>query len=112
MSTARTGHFAVIPLSLVVLAFSPPATADLVLGPEGRVQAGGLDIDVPGYSVPSFVVWDGDALRDLIVGEGGGGYPEGKVRVYPNVGTAAAPEFSGYSYVQSVGSDLILPGSG
>ena len=112
MSTARRGYVTFGPLSLILLASPPPVTADLTLGPEGLIQAGGVDIDVPGYSVPSFVAWDGDALRDLIVGEGGGGYPDGKVRVYRNVGTVAAPEFAGYSYVQSQGSDLILPGSG
>jgi hypothetical protein len=112
MSTARIAHLTSASLSLLLLASSPPAGADLVLGPEELVQAGGVDIDVPGYSVQSFVPWDGDTRLDLIVGEGGGGYPEGRVRAYLNVGTGAAPEFADYSYVQSEGVDLILPGSG
>lgn len=86
-----------------------PAPADLYLGPEELVQADGADIQVPGWSVPSFVYWDGDDLKDLVVGEGGN---PGKVRVYLNVGTSSSPQFSGYLYAQSDGADLEVPGAG
>lgn len=100
-------------LTVVFLLCLPlSASADLLLGPEELVQANSINIDVPGYSVPSFVFWDGDTLMDLVVGEGGGGVTEGKVRVYLNVGTAQNPTFTDYFYVQSEGSDLISPGSG
>ena len=100
-------------LAAVILILQPHAVrADLLLGPEGLVQAGGVDIDVPGYSVPSFVFWNSDTLRDLVVGKGGGGVVEGKVRVYLNVGTPGVPQFSDYFYVQSSGSDLVSPGAG
>lgn len=100
-------------LAAVILILLPhPVRADLVLGPEGLVQAGGVDIDVPGYSVPSFVFWNSDTLKDLVVGEGGGGVTEGKVRVYLNVGTPGNPQFNDYFYVQSSGADLISPGAG
>lgn len=100
--------------AITVLAFciSAPAEADLVLGPEGLVQAGGINIDVPGYSVPSFVLWNGDSLRDLVVGEGGGGVVEAKVRIYLNTGTSNAPQFTGFFYAQSNGSDLVGAGAG
>ena len=62
MSTAPPG-LASVRLSFILLVCAVPATADLVLGPEVIVQAGGAAIDVPGYSVPSFVAWDGDAHR-------------------------------------------------
>jgi hypothetical protein len=96
-----------------VILFAVPAQtqAGLLLGAEELVQAGGIEIAVPGYSVPSFVLWDGDGLRDLLVGEGGGGVP-GKVRVYRNVGTATAPVFVDHSFVQSEGADLTLAGFG
>ncbi len=87
------------------------AAGDLHLGPEQAVQSAGSDIDVPGYSVPSFAYWDADELKDLIVGEGDGTYTP-KVRVYLNVGTAESPEFANYSYGQSDGADLTVPGSG
>lgn len=87
------------------------SSGDLDYGPEQFVETDGAQIVVPGYSAPSFVRWDGDDLRDLIVGEGGDEYP-GKVRVYRNVGTSSRPEFGGYFYVQSDGGDLTVPGEG
>jgi hypothetical protein len=82
----------------------------LGFGPEEFVQAGGVNIVVLGYSVPSFVRWNGDDLKDLVVGEGGS--TPGKVRVYLNIGTSSYPQFGGYFYAQSNGADLSVPGSG
>ena len=98
--------------AVLLILFSGSALAGLVLGPEELVQAGGVNIAVPGYSVPSFIYWDGDNLKDLVIGEGGGGVTEGKVRVYLNVGSEFDPQFADYFYVQSGVSDLIVPGSG
>lgn len=81
------------------------------LGPEEVIQAGGVDIAVPGYSVPSFEDWNNDGLRDLIVGEGGGGQT-GKVRVYLNVGVESDPCFVDFFYVQAAGADLTCAPSG
>jgi hypothetical protein len=93
--------------AVLLLLLSGPASASLVLGPEELVQASGFNIIV---SVPSFVYWDGDNLKDLVVGEGGA--TAGKVRVYLNVGSESDPQFAGYFYAQSGASDLIVPGSG
>lgn len=98
--------------ALILLILTSPVYAEWTLGPEEFVRAGGVIIDVPGYSVPSFACWDDDDLEDLIVGEGSGSFPNARVRVYLNVGTAAEPQFSTYSYVQAEGVDLICPGSG
>ncbi|UCD76838.1 MAG: VCBS repeat-containing protein [Phycisphaerales bacterium] len=87
------------------------AFGQLNLGPEELVQAGGVDILVPGYSVPSFTRWDGDGLADLIVGEGSG-VDTPKVRVYLNVGTPSDPQFSDFFYAQSEGADLTEEGDG
>ncbi|MGD8785984.1 MAG: FG-GAP-like repeat-containing protein [Phycisphaerales bacterium] len=78
---------------------------------EELVQADGVAIDVPGYSVPSFVDWNNDELNDLVIGEGGYSDP-GKIRVYLNVGTESEPQFSEYFYVQSDNDDLTCPTSG
>ncbi len=86
-------------------------TKVLDFGPEEIVMADGLDIQVPGYSVPSFVDWNNDDLQDLVIGQGGGS-GDAKVRVYLNVGTEAEPAFSDFFYVQSEGSDLTCPASG
>lgn len=90
---------------------SNSAWGQLNLGPGELVQAGGTEVDVPGYSVPSFVRWDDDSLNDLIVGEGPSPLA-GKVRVYLNTGTSFAPQFSTYFYAQSGGLDLSVPASG
>ena len=100
-------------LLLIVLSIVVPARAraDIILGPEELVEAGGVTIEVPGYSVPSFAHWDRDGLPDLVVGAGSGS-DTAKVRVYLNVGSAGNPEFDAYFYVQSEGSDLVCPGGG
>jgi len=85
--------------------------SSLNLGPEEFVQANGVDIQVPGYSVPSFVDWNNDNLKDLVIGEGVG-FGDAKVRVYINVGIESNPQFSDYFYAQSNGSDLTCPASG
>ncbi len=104
-------RFLLTSLLLLSLSFSASA-AGLVLGPEQTVQAGGADISVPGYSVPSFVHWDDDGLKDLVVGEGSGITGFGLVRVYLNIGTPGNPVFTGFFYAQANGSDLQSPGGG
>ena len=98
-------------LTAMILPAASIAVAQLDLGQEEIIQANGLNISVLGYSVPSYVDWDEDGIADLIVGQGSGTYT-GKVRVYLNYGTACEPEFLDYFYVQSLGSDLTLAGSG
>ncbi len=93
----------------LALGLASPVAGQLDLGPEELVQAGGVDIDVPGYSIPSFAHWNEDGLPDLIVGEG---TTTGRVRVYLNVGTLPDPQFNAWFYAQSNGSDLTVPGSG
>ena len=104
-------HIVVTFLIICFLAITPNnAFASLLnLGPEEIVEANGVDIEVPGYSVPSFVDWNNDSLKDLIIGQGSGTYPPGKVRVYLNVGTESNPQFSDYFYVQSNDADLTVP---
>ena len=83
----------------------------LNLGPEEIIQANGEDIQVPGYSVPSFVDWNNDNLQDLVIGQGSG-FGDAKVRIYLNIGTESEPAFADYFYAQSEGSDLTCPASG
>ena len=94
---------------ITVLSPSTAPAALLNLGPEQIVLAGGEDLIVPGYSVPCFMDFDSDGLKDLLVGEGGSGF-DGKIRVYLNRGIATTPQFSDFGYVQSNGLHLDLPG--
>lgn len=103
----RVGRLIALPVVLT----AGRAAAQLNLGPEEQVQSNGVDIVVPGYSVPSFVHWDGDDLRDLIVGEGSG-TETARVRIYLNVGASGQPQFASFFYAQSEGEDLVVPGGG
>lgn len=98
-------------LVVAVLLAAQSIVLAIDFGPEEIVQAGGAEIQVPGYSVPSFQDWNNDLLKDLIVGEGSGWIP-GKVRVYLNVGTESEPLFDDFFYAQSDGMDLACSGSG
>ncbi|MEW6249361.1 MAG: VCBS repeat-containing protein [Planctomycetota bacterium] len=89
---------------------SPAGAAILQFGPEQLVLAGGVELVVSGYSAPTTADWNNDGLLDLVIGEGGGGYP-GKVRVYLHTGIPGA-EYSTFTYVQSSGVDLTVPGGG
>jgi hypothetical protein len=56
-----------------------------------RVTAGDKFIDVEvGHAAPWHIDWDGDGVKDLLVGQFG----EGKLRIYRNVGTDAQPKFN------------------
>ncbi|NQU76260.1 MAG: VCBS repeat-containing protein [Planctomycetes bacterium] len=111
-----TGQSSVTPLIVIAvaaltlsLAGRPAAALDMK--PAQLIQASGVNIDVGNYSVPSFVDWNEDGLRDLVVGEQDVS-GNGKVRVYLNTGTAGAPAFLWSTYVQAGGADLQVPGSG
>jgi len=85
--------------------------AQLDLGPTEQVDSGGGPIKVDKDSAVGYVDWNEDGLEDLILANGYG--PERvKVRVFLNVGSATAPSFAGYFFVQAGGQDLAEPGSG
>jgi len=97
-------------LTLVAL-LAPGATAQFHVGPEELVEAGGTELVVNGYSVPSWADWNGDGLMDLVVGEGSG-TDRARVRYYLNAGAPGAPAFGGYGLAMSQGAVLTLPGGG
>ncbi len=66
---------------------------------------------VDSYAMPTWYDVDGDGLGDLVVGEKTAA-GEGKVRVYRNEGTAAAPRFGGSAYLKVGGSDLSIAAGG
>jgi len=113
MSTRIDGRSITCPFLVapLLLLSASPAFGALELGGAVLLEAGGSEIDVPGYSVPSFVHWNEDGLKDLVVGEGSGSYV-GHVRVYLNVGTEHEPQFGDFFFAQSNGADLTLTGSG
>jgi hypothetical protein len=71
-----------------------------------RVKAGESFIDVEvGHAAPLFTDFDGDGLKDLLVGQFG----EGKLRVYRNVGTLGEPRFTEHKLFQAEGADGKVP---
>jgi hypothetical protein len=59
--------------------------------PPIRVEAAGKPIDTDvGHAAPLFVDFDGDGVKDLLVGQFG----EGILWVYRNVGTNDRPKFA------------------
>ncbi|MGV3618375.1 MAG: hypothetical protein ACO1SV_23865 [Fimbriimonas sp.] len=71
------------------------------LKPPVRVVADGKPINVDtGHAAPLVYDFDGDGVRDLLVGQ----FDGGKLRFYRNVGTEAAPKYGTFSYVQAGGA--------
>ena len=65
-----------------------------------RVQADGKPIDVDiGHAAPYVHDFDGDGVRDLLVGQFG----QGRLRIYKNIGTNAAPKFGAHEWFMAGG---------
>lgn len=88
-----------------VLVTALAAGDDPLLAPE-KVHAGGKPIDVStGHATPYVIDWNGDGKKDLLVGQ----FDGGKLRIYLNEGTNAAPEFGEFAFLQSNGADASVP---
>ncbi len=70
-----------------------------------HVLANGVPLTVSAHAAPSVVDWDGDGVKDLLVGQ----YTGGNIRLYINSGTNSSPVFTTYSYMQADGSIIQLP---
>jgi hypothetical protein len=78
--------------------------ASIQLAAPFTAEAGGKPIDLAdgvGHSAPLLVDWDGDGLKDLLVGQFGGG----KLRIYRNTGKKDAPAFDKLEWFQAAGKD-------
>ena len=75
------------------------------------LRAGGDDLRVHAFSVPSLADWNSDGLFDLIVGQktiDG----NGKIGVYLNEGTGEAPVYGDAEFAQQAGADLVVGSRG
>ena len=90
---------------LVAIGQGDPVTAP-GLAKGIKLEAGGKPIDVEiGHAAPYFVDFDGDGLKDLLVGQFG----SGKLRIYKNVGSNSQPKFDKFTYFQAGGQDATVP---
>jgi len=72
----------------------------LQVGPPGE-QA---DLDVGYRATPSFVDWNDDDRRDLVVGAYGG-----RIHLFINEGTDTAPDFPSETFAQTTEGELTVP---
>jgi hypothetical protein len=91
-------------LSSTVLLFAePPVFSTVTL-----LQDENGTIDIGNYSDPWAGDWNGDGMKDLIVGAFSYNTADyGRMRVYENKGTHADPVFTSFYYMQADGSDII-----
>lgn len=61
-----------------------------------HVMADGQPLDVGGigFAAPFMGDFDGDGVRDLLVGE----FSQGRLRIYRNLGTNSEPKFGKYEW--------------
>ena len=92
-------HGSVRTLALALTLSSAWAASDLEA--PFRVEAAGKPIDTDiGHAAPLAADFDGDGRFDLLVGQFG----EGKLKIYLNQGTAAAPKFSTFTWFKAEGA--------
>jgi hypothetical protein len=87
-----------------MLAVADPMAGDLE--PPILLQAGGQPINVDmGHAAPFLADLNGDGRLVLLVGQFG----DGKLRLYPNVGTRTEPKFDRFEWFKVDGKVVTLP---
>ena len=83
---------------------APAATDELAAGVKITAGDNAVDVEV-GHAAPYYADFDGDGVKDLLVGQFGGG----KLRIYRNAGTNTKPLFSDFKFFQAGGKDATVP---
>ncbi len=65
-----------------------------------KVNGRALDVERVGHSAPFVADFDGDGVRDLLVGQ----FHEGRLRVYRNTGSNRVPKFDSYTWFEAGGA--------
>ena len=86
-------------------ASNAPALADDLAAPV-QLKAAGQPIDTQiGHAAPFVCDWDGDGVRDLLVGQFGGG----SLTIYRNEGTNQEPKLAAGERFKAGGKDATVP---
>ena len=116
-------------LSLSAPSFVAGAEPEIGFAPPVRLEANGVPIDVTiGHAAPYIIDFDGDGVRDLLVGEFGdvdfpierlpkrlqeaakkSSYSQGKLRIYRNYGSDEEPLFKDFEYLRAGREDASMP---
>jgi hypothetical protein len=87
-----------------LLAAANPVAVDLA--PPVQLRAGGQPINVDmGHAAPFVADLNGDGQMVLLVGQFG----QGKLRLYPNIGSRNEPRFDRFEWFQAGGQVVSLP---
>ncbi len=79
------------PLTLALMGMVPAGDPARELLPPVRIEAAGKPIDTAiGHAAPCMVDFDGDGVKDLLVGQFG----DGILWIYHNIGTNEHPKFA------------------
>jgi hypothetical protein len=78
--------------------------SDLSPGVKLEADGGPIDVEV-GHAAPYYVDFDDDGVKDLLVGQFGGG----KLRIYKNIGSNTEPKFDKFEFFQAGGADATVP---
>lgn len=68
-------------------------------------ECAGVAIDVGYYGAPCVADWDGDGVKDMVLGI----FTGGNIRFYANENTNDSPVFTSYTNIQADGSSITLP---
>jgi hypothetical protein len=96
--------------ALMIVLVGLNASNGLVLGddlaPPVRLEAGGKPIDTEiGHAAPFVCDWDGDGVRDLLVGQFGGGV----LWIFRNEGTNTQPKLAAGVKFKQGAKDGVVP---
>jgi len=93
-------------LCFALWSYASAAPIERELGRGVKLEAAGKPIEVEvGHLVPWVADWNGNGKKDLLVGQ----FVGGRIALYLNEGTDAAPKFGKSVFMQAGGKEISLP---